>query len=102
MYYKTPNNTIAYQVTEPSTHVMVSFYKSENTCTITFGYELKNDAAVALLKTKDFAPATKEEFDEKCKSSLKAIVSLCKKQGIQVPGIDQMNEFFNSKNQKGK
>lgn len=98
MYYKSANNTIAYQVIEPTTHVMVGYYKSDTTCTITFGYELKNDAAVAILKSKDFQEATKKEFDEKSKNALKAIVSLCKKQGIEVPGLDQMNDFFNLKN----
>lgn len=97
MYYKSTHNTIAYQVTDPSTHVMVSFYKSDTQCTITFSYELKNDAAVAILKGKDFQPATKEEFNEKAQNALKAIVTLCKKQGIQVPGIDEMNEYFNPK-----
>lgn len=97
MYYKSTHNTIAYQVTEPSTHVMVSFYKSDTTCTITFGYELKNDAAVAILKGKDFQPATKEEFNEKTKNALKAIVSLSCKAGIEVPGLTELNEILNPK-----
>jgi hypothetical protein len=97
MYFKAPNNTIVYSVTEPTTHVMMAYYKSDVQCTVTFGYELKNDAAVAILKGKDFLPATKDDFDAKTKQALKALISLCKTQNIQVPGIDQMHEYFNPK-----
>jgi hypothetical protein len=92
------NKNLLYIITGPKSYILLGHYKSQGHGQITVSFEMENEMAVkAIQESKDNSPTQPEDLQVKFKLILKDLVSLANKQGVKVPGMDQMLDFFKNK-----
>jgi hypothetical protein len=89
------SKTILYVILSPTSYMMLGHHKGDNSGQLNITFEINNPMAVNLIKeNNDNSPANQRELEERLKLILKDVVKCTYSQGVRVPGIDQMKEFF--------
>jgi hypothetical protein len=93
--FHSKNKTILYVILSPTSYLMLGYHDGENSGQMNITFEINNSTAVELIKKNvENSPAIQKELDERLKMILKKVVKLTYGQGLRVPGMDQMKDYF--------
>jgi hypothetical protein len=93
--FHSKNKTILYVILSPTSYLMLGHHDGDNSGQMNITFEINNPTAVQLIKDNtENSPAIQKELDERLKVILKKVVKFTYGQGLRVPGMDQMKEYF--------